>query len=343
VNHPTRAEAKRIARKLAPACLGCEARSRCRFFCGCLRWICACAVVLGSAGCGGGGGARDGSADAVGDVGSEECLMPSAMDPEVTFDGAGEPSVHDCLLDPSCTEILVCAHRGFHTFAPENSLPALRMAVDLGVDAVEMDIRETADDVLVLMHDDTVDRTTDGTGAVGEMTFDQVRALHLDTSSYPGYTGEDTVPTFLEALEEARGSVLVYIDMKTSRDDLLVADIQAAAAHDFVMVYSGDLAKLVRVQSADPDIWVFPSIGTADEIPAVMESVRPVLVELGGDLDPAIVDAVHAVGVKASRDTLGRDVAAKYFCDPTYWDLYLESGLDLLQTNWPEYMLPYVK
>jgi glycerophosphoryl diester phosphodiesterase len=238
---------------------------------------------------------------------------------------------------------MVAAHRGFHTHAPENSLPAIRAAGDIGADAVEVDVRHTADDRLVVMHDDTVDRTTDGTGSVADLAFDEIRALHLDTSRYPDFAGEDFVPTFIEALDEARGRMLVYVDMKTDRDDLLVADIQAAAAHDFVMVYSGDVGKLQRVQAADPDIYVFPSVSTVEEVEGLMPLVTPAVIEIGGELDPALVDFIHGQGVKVSRDAMTADVAVILNCDLSAWDVYTDAGIDLVQTNWPEYMLPYLK
>ena len=285
---------------------------------------------------------RDSPADTVAQ--EDVCTMPSALDPDIEIPNRGESTIHDCLLDMSCVETMVCAHRGFHTFAPENTLSAIRAAAQLGVDAVEVDIRETLDDILVVIHDDTVDRTTDGSGHVNEMTFDEIRALHIDTSRYPDYAGEVFVPTFLEALEEARGKMVVYVDMKTDRDDLLVSDIQEAEARDFVMIYSGSLEKLERVQAADPDIFVFPTAESTEEVDTIMESVVPVLIELNGPIDVALVDYIHAAGVKVSRDSLGgADIAVKMECDPTHWDVYVDAGIDLIQTNWPEYMLPYIK
>jgi glycerophosphoryl diester phosphodiesterase len=289
-------------------------------------------------------GGEDTGTDASTDPGQEDgCEITSALDPDVTFPGAGEASVTDCVLDMTCTEVLVCAHRGLKVSAPENSLPAVRDAVDLGLDLVEVDVRDTADDRLVIMHDDTVDRTTDGTGRVDELTFDEIRALHLDTSGIPGFTGEDFVPAFEEVLDIVRGRSLVYLDMKTDRVDLLVPAIQEAAAQDFVLVYSGSLSKLEAILAADPTIHVFPSADDIAGLEAIMAVMDPSLVEMGGELDPAFSARAHELGVKVSRDTMTRDLSVTVMCDPSYWDLYLEGGIDVLQTNWPQYMLPYVK
>ena len=74
--------------------------------------------------------------------------------------------------------VLVAAHRGERFTAPENTMTAFRRAAALGVDMIETDVRMTADGELVIMHDATVDRTTDGTGAVREMSFAQFRSLN---------------------------------------------------------------------------------------------------------------------------------------------------------------------
>src|SRR2546426_332500 len=70
---------------------------------------------------------------------------------------------------------LVIAHRGASAAAPENTLAAFRLAADLGADAVELDVRRTVDGQLVVIHDASVDRTTDGTGRVAALTLDQLR------------------------------------------------------------------------------------------------------------------------------------------------------------------------
>ena len=81
--------------------------------------------------------------------------------------------------------ILTSAHRGEHHHHPENSLPAIEAAAGAGVDYVELDIRTTSDGQLVLMHDATVNRMTNGKGKVAEMTFDEIRALDL-SARFPG-------------------------------------------------------------------------------------------------------------------------------------------------------------
>jgi glycerophosphoryl diester phosphodiesterase len=93
-----------------------------------------------------------------------------------------------------------CAHRGDVEAAPENTLPALVSAVEKGAHQIEFDLRLTRDGRLVLMHDEAVDRTTDGSGKVTDLTFEEVRSLDAGSWFSERFAGTQ-VPTFEEALE----------------------------------------------------------------------------------------------------------------------------------------------
>ena len=104
------------------------------------------------------------------------------------------------LADKRPDKIYVAAHRGWYAKYPENTMPAFRAAVELGVDQVETDVRVTADGELVLIHDATLERTTNGTGKVIDMTFEELRGL--DAGSWKGeeFRGYQ-IPTFKEFME----------------------------------------------------------------------------------------------------------------------------------------------
>ncbi len=93
----------------------------------------------------------------------------------------------------------LCAHRGCMDTHPENTLPSLREAIRLGAHMIEFDIQLTRDSVLVLMHDETVDRTTDGHGSVGDLTFAEIKKLDAGGWQAPAFKGTP-VPTFEETL-----------------------------------------------------------------------------------------------------------------------------------------------
>jgi glycerophosphoryl diester phosphodiesterase len=121
--------------------------------------------------------------------------------------------------------ILTSAHRGEHLHHPENSLPAIQAAIDAGMDFVELDIQTTSDGKLVLMHDGTVNRMTDGTGPVASMTLAEIKKLDLGVK-FPGQFPGLRVPTFDEALELAKGRIGVYVDTKNARPNDLVESIE---------------------------------------------------------------------------------------------------------------------
>jgi glycerophosphoryl diester phosphodiesterase len=100
------------------------------------------------------------------------------------------------LRTPPLTALQVIAHRGGPTNAPENTLAAFRNAITQGADWLEFDVQMTKDGALVVIHDETVDRTTDGTGAVHDLTLEQIR-------SFDAGQGEK-IPTFEEVLELAK-------------------------------------------------------------------------------------------------------------------------------------------
>jgi glycerophosphoryl diester phosphodiesterase len=141
------------------------------------------------------------------------------------------PSVNVLLSLWLAAHIAVISHRGEHLAHPENTLPAFQAAINAGADFFELDVRTTSDGRLVLMHDRTVDRTTNGKGAVREMTFDQIRALDSGGGTKP--------PTLEEALNLAHGRIGVYVDCKDLAPDALVTALEKTDMLDKVVIYGG--------------------------------------------------------------------------------------------------------
>lgn len=109
----------------------------------------------------------------------------------------------------------IWAHRGACADAPENTLPAFQLAFDQGADGVELDVQRTRDGVLVICHDETIDRTSDGSGAISELTFDQLRRLDF-SNGRNGYA-RVPIPTLAEVLDLVRGTdKVVDIELKNS-------------------------------------------------------------------------------------------------------------------------------
>jgi glycerophosphoryl diester phosphodiesterase len=124
------------------------------------------------------------------------------------------------LLDPHARAVV--GHRGNRAFAPENTLESFREAVALGVDAVEFDLHMSLDGVLVVIHDPTLERTTDGSGAVGLHTVAQLRRLDAGARftrdggrSFPWRGRGATVSTFDEVVEALPRDLPFIIELKT--------------------------------------------------------------------------------------------------------------------------------
>jgi glycerophosphoryl diester phosphodiesterase len=113
---------------------------------------------------------------------------------------------------------LVMAHRGASEELPENTLPAFARALEQGADVLETDLRFTRDDVILLMHDATVERTTNGAGAVSEMTLAEVKKLRTRAPlPHAAREGREGVPTLEELLQFTRGDVPLALELKDDR------------------------------------------------------------------------------------------------------------------------------
>lgn len=123
------------------------------------------------------------------------------------------------------TPPLILAHRGASAYAPENTIAAFRLAHELGADGIELDVQLTRDKIPIVIHDDTVDRTTDGTGRVSELTVGEIARLDAGTWKTEDYRGEK-IPTLAQVFEELSdwlnpmGRVrpcLINVELKTER------------------------------------------------------------------------------------------------------------------------------
>jgi len=154
----------------------------------------------------------------------------------------------------------IVAHRGYSGQAPENTLAAMRAAVDAGADAVEFDLHPAVDGTPMLIHDDTLNRTTNGRGRVDRHTSEAL--ARLDAGSWFGedYAGEP-LPRLDETLAWLNGRVeRVYAEIKSYRDrsalDGVVAAVVENGLEDRVVYISMDWEALARIRQIDPESYV---------------------------------------------------------------------------------------
>lgn len=267
------------------------------------------------------------------------------------------------VLDFAPADCLVIAHRGSWVRAPENSLLAIREAGALGVGMVEIDARQTADGAILVIHDDTLDRTTQSRGAVAEQDSATIRALRLRESG----GGDDApltderVPTLLEALEEARGhGLLVNVDTKSAAELPAVTReiLRGGFAGDVVVkaeLTPADLARLPADHSAFGPLPFMPLLksqkGRFAEDLAHFAHLNPFMIEAMPacveDLE-AGMEAALSLGVRLWLNTLDvshmtdfNDTAARQDAD-AIWGRLLDLGVGAIQTDESERLVAYL-
>ncbi|GIP40369.1 glycerophosphoryl diester phosphodiesterase [Paenibacillus sp. J31TS4] len=154
---------------------------------------------------------------------------------------------------------LVIAHRGASSEAPENTLVAMRIGIEQGCEGIEFDIHLTKDNQIVVCHDAKVDRTTNGTGAIRDMTLEELRQLDAGSWFDEKFAGEK-VPTLEEVFALAPADMLLNIELKESYggaiEPVLAELIRRHNRLDSVVVSSFFHKTLARLREIDPEIKV---------------------------------------------------------------------------------------
>lgn len=153
---------------------------------------------------------------------------------------------------------IIFAHRGASLYAPENTLAAFKLAVEQGADAIELDAKLTADGEVVVIHDQTVDRTTEGTGKVNQHKIQELKRLDAGSHFDAGFKGEQ-IPTLSEVFETVGRSILINIELTnygSPFDELPKKVAQLVVLHgmqDSVLFSSFNPLALRRIHSLLPE------------------------------------------------------------------------------------------
>lgn len=239
------------------------------------------------------------------------------------------------LLEPPATHPVVVAHRGSSGTAPQNTLAAFEAAVAAGARVLEIDLHLSADGVPVVMHDPVVDATTDGTGALAELTLAELRTLDAGGWFAPRFAGQ-RIPTLDEVLDLLGRSpgmdLLCEYKGLWSPDEAAVTlrAIRDAGLADRTMVQSFRPATVAALREIAPDVprsllVEHPPadlVGQAVELGAVAVSVATALVAADDDL------------VARCRDA-GLRVVAWTANDAEDWAMLTAAGVDAIITDHP--------
>ncbi len=232
---------------------------------------------------------------------------------------------------------LVSAHRGGPTPAfPENALVTFERALRYTPALIECDVRMTRDSVLVLMHDETLDRTTTGEGTVAGQPFEALRKLLLvdDRSIITPFR----IPTLDEALAWSRGRTVLTLDVK---DDVppahIVRAIRRMNAENRVVLITYTLAAAQHVHQLAPDLMISASAETLAEAQALLDSgidhARLIVFTGVGEVKPDVIDLLHTHGIRAMLGTFGLvDDRAREGGAAVYQAL-IDRGVDVVATD----------
>jgi glycerophosphoryl diester phosphodiesterase len=248
--------------------------------------------------------------------------------------------------------VMVIAHQGGNHLWPDNTLFAFQNAADLGADVLEMDLHITSDDVLVIIHDETVDRTTDGSGEVEQMTLAEIKALDAayrwtrdDGATYPHRGQGINVPTLEEVFRAFPGQRMT-IEIKKTEHSMAApfcAMIRKYNMQERVLVASFHDERMAEFRAECPEV----ATSSARQETTIFVLLSKVW--LGGlfspefhslqvpkessgitVMTPGFVQAAHARNLKVEPWTIN---------DPQQMKLYLEWGVDGMITDRPDLLL----
>ena len=223
----------------------------------------------------------------------------------------------------------VIGHRGAAGIEPENTLRSFRKAIELGVDAIECDVHMTRDARAVLIHDATLDRTTGGTGAVNEKTFDEIRTLDAGLG--------ERVPTLRELLDLARGLIELHVELKDpTAVDRVLEEIAGAGMRGAAIPTCFDTDVLKHIRARDAEIRLEHIFGDppADAVSRAL-SVRAARISCNfRHLSEAFVAASHDAGLQ---------VVAWAPDTPDEQQRAIDLGVDFICTNRPDVLLELLR
>jgi glycerophosphoryl diester phosphodiesterase len=254
--------------------------------------------------------------------------------------------------------VQVHGHRGARAVLPENTIPAFTYAIDQGVDAIEMDVAVTKDDVLVISHDPVLNpeicRNPGGSQVIRELTFAQLRLWDCGSLVNPRFPNQKPVPgTPIPALEEVfalatRGNFLFNIEAKLFPDhpeltptpehfaELLLAVIDRHDLRPRVIVQSFDF-RILNMTTLAPDIRLSALVedeNLGDFVSVARSARAQIIAPEKGLVTPTKVVAAHQAGLQVIPWTANT---------PKEWDPLLAAGIDAIITDDPAALVTYLK
>lgn len=263
------------------------------------------------------------------------------------------------LSNPKSKKVLVVAHRGDWRNAPENSLQAFQNCIDMGVDMIELDLHMSKDSVLFLMHDETVNRTTNGRGKVSDLTAAELKKLRLRAGH--GVVTSHEIPTFEEALNLCKGKILINVDKGYEYFKEAYQLMEKTGTTNQVVIKSGKTIDKVQRENGDVirKVIYMPIINlnsaSAEKEINACAAVKPVAIECCfGNADENVQRLLKLVKQNGSKVWINSlwpslngghddDRAVEQNEPDESWGWILDQGAVLIQTDRPAQLIRYLK
>ena len=242
------------------------------------------------------------------------------------------------LPKPGHGNTYVIAHRGAHVGIPENSLAAIKKAIDLGCDFVELDTRMTKDRQIVSVHNASVDAYVVGkTGKVKDFSLQEIKKLDIGEKTGPEWKNT-RIPTIEEILQLCRGKIGIYLDLKEPLvPELLQIIHKYDMERDIIWYIPASRMEIIQqLKTLCPDCIPMPDPGPEKNIQEVVNQVHPrVLASDMGQLSESFVKTAHAGNSKVFVDEKKGT--------PEEWNQIIDWGTDGIQTDDPTALIEFLK
>lgn len=242
---------------------------------------------------------------------------------------------------------LISAHRGGPTSGfPENAIETFANTIKFNRAIIECDIAITKDSALVMMHDDKLDRTSNGTGSIREKNYAELVTLRLKDND--GELTKYSIPTLNEVLKWGKGKVIYTLDVKRGVPYAkIIAAVRANKAEAYSIIITYSATQAAEVHQLAPDLMISASVRSVEDLERLNQMGVPNnrIVAFVGTSAPAknIYDELHAKGVWCILGTMGNlDRSAKAQGDELYRKLVNE-GADILSTDRPKEVAAQLK
>lgn len=258
--------------------------------------------------------------------------------------------------NPNHKKVMVVAHRSDWRNGGENTLAGIQSAINIGVDIIEIDLKRTKDNQLVLMHDETLDRTTTGKGKVSDYTLSEIKSFSFKDPKCKG-----TVPTLKEALETAKDKIMINLDHAFDYWELIIPILKETGTTKQIILKSGVTAQEVKKKYGKylKEVFFMPIINldapdAMQRLDDCLKLLKPQAIEfIYAQKDnplPAQVKEVMKGKALIWYNTLwsslaggNDDAAALKNPDAVYGHLIRDFGASILQTDNPQFMIEYLK